>query len=701
MIGYLMTATELRPIADLTAPGAGFVPAAIPDKSRESLLATLYDAMPGMVIICRVADLKVACCNRAAAARLSPDGQADMHKLTLREIVGVSSLRCLDAEIFPQTLVRGSWTGECKLRDAWGGEFQVELTCSVNKAGRGPAEYFCMHAAERTHANVSDEERFTDRQFLHALLAHVPNSIYFKDTASRFLRMSHAQAKKFGLDDPAHAIGKTDFDYFTPEHAATAYADEQQILRTGEAIIDREERETWADGHVSWVSTTKLPLRDASGKLLGTFGISHDITARKEAEAESRSKTARLEAQVDASLDGILLVDTRGKKILQNRRFAELMKLPPKIVEESDDEQTLRFVRNTAKYPDAFVEKVAYLYAHPNETSRDEVEFKDGTILDRYSAPVIGKDGTHYGRIWTFRDVTESKRAAQDHRQMELQLALAQKMESIGRLAAGVAHEINTPTQFIADNTHFLTEAFARIEGVRARYRALLTIAAKEPACLEAVQTVEAAEAEAELDYLSTEIPRCLLQSGEGLTRVARIVRSLKEFAHPNSPDLTPADLNRTIETSVIVSRHEWKYVAKLSTELDAELPLVPCVVDEFNQVILNLVINAAHAIEEATKSRGGGQGHITVRTRHAPPWAIVEVEDNGSGMTPEVRSRIFEPFFTTKAVGKGTGQGLAIVHTIVVKHHRGDIDVETEAGRGTKFILRLPLTSPQTPGPS
>ena len=179
----------------------------------------------------------------------------------------------------------------------------------------------------------------------------------------------------------------------------------------------------------------------------------------------------------------------------------------------------------------------------------------------------------------------------------------------------------------------------------------------------------------------------------EGLNRVASIVHSLKEFAHPKSPELTPVDLNRIIETSLIVSRHEWKYVAEVVTELAPDLPPVPCVADEFNQVILNLVINAAHAIGDALKARGGDRGKIFVRTRHEAPWAIVEVEDTGTGIPDEVRDRVFEPFFTTKAVGKGTGQGLAIVHAVVVKHHHGTIDLTTKPGRGTTFTIRLPLT--------
>lgn len=518
-----------------------------------------------MAALYRVPGLEAVYLNPAARERFNLAERAEVSQLTLRDSIGLSSQQKFEAEILPQARVLGRWTGECELRDLLGGEFAVDAVFKVLML-RGE-EFLALYAHERVPITEVNGTRFTDRQLLRALLDYAPDHVYFKDAASRFLRISRAMAERFKLDDPALAIGKTDFDFFSAEHASAAYADEQRILRTGEPVIDQEEMETWEGGRITWVATTKLPLYGADGNLIGTFGVSRDITARKQAEL------------------------IKGE--------------------------------------------------------------------------------------------------------MAAQLQLAQKMESIGRLAAGVAHEINTPTQFIADNTHFLTDAFARYDAVIARYRVLREVAVKHPDCAGSVEAVTAAEQEAEVEYLQGEIPRCLQQTLDGLARVARIVCSLKEFAHPNSPDLVPADLNRAIETSLVVSRHEWKYVAEVVTELDSALPHVPCVVDEFNQVMLNIVINAAHAIGDALKLRGGERGTITVRTRSEASWAVVEIEDSGTGMPPEVRDRIFEPFFTTKPAGKGTGQGLAIVHTVIVKHHHGLIDVFTEPGHGTKFVIKLPLEPP------
>jgi signal transduction histidine kinase len=215
------------------------------------------------------------------------------------------------------------------------------------------------------------------------------------------------------------------------------------------------------------------------------------------------------------------------------------------------------------------------------------------------------------------------------------------------------------------------------------------------------VAQVAGVEAAAEVDYHLTEIPRTLAQSLEGLGRIARIVRSLKEFSHPQNADRTLADLNHAIETAVAVSRHEWKYVADVVTDFDPQLPAVPCVVDAFNQVMLNLVINAAHAIGTVLKEKGGTKGTITIRTRHEGAAAVIEVQDTGTGIAPEHHRRIFEPFFTTKEVGKGTGQGLAIVHTVIVKQHGGELNFTTELGKGTIFRLSLPLTPPAGPAPA
>jgi PAS domain S-box-containing protein len=279
-------------------------------------------------------------------------------------------------------------------------------------------------------------------------------------------------------------------------------------------------------------------------------------------------------------------------------------------------------------------------------------------------------------------DVTRQKR-------LEFELHQAQKLEAVGRLAAGVAHEINTPIQFVTDSVHFLRDATADLIRV---VEALQTVrrAVAQKTALEAAMS-EAAEAEsaAELPYLFENMPKALERSLEGLGRVTTIVRSMKVFAHPDSKEMTTVDLNQAIESTLTIARSEYKYVAELETDF-GELPAVSCHAGEVNQAFLNIVVNAAHAIGDVV--RGTDQkGRIVVRTRCDRDHVVISIADTGGGIPENARERIFDPFFTTKEVGKGTGQGLAISRS-VVDRHGGELTFETEMGKGTTFTIRLPV---------
>jgi len=278
-----------------------------------------------------------------------------------------------------------------------------------------------------------------------------------------------------------------------------------------------------------------------------------------------------------------------------------------------------------------------------------------------------------------------------NHRlRMEIELRQAQKLEAVGRLAAGIAHEINTPTQFANDSIHFVRNSMGDLRGLIQRYRDICQALARGERTAEAMDDVAEAEAAADLPYLMAEIPGALDRAIEGLVRVSTIVRSMKEFAHPGKSEIAPVDLNHAISTTLTVARNEYKYVAELETCL-GDLPPVPCCAGEFNQAILNIVINAAHAVGEVVGSTGA-KGRITVRTEREGDFALVSVSDTGAGIPPAIRDRIFDPFFTTKEVGRGTGQGLPIARSVVVDKHGGQITFESEVGKGTTFFVRLPL---------
>jgi signal transduction histidine kinase len=291
-------------------------------------------------------------------------------------------------------------------------------------------------------------------------------------------------------------------------------------------------------------------------------------------------------------------------------------------------------------------------------------------------------------------EIAERKSVEHERQIMEVQLRQSQKLEAIGQLASGIAHEINTPTQYIGDNTRFLKDSFEIIAKLLHSHEDLLKAARTNSLTPEIVVQAEQILAGSDLNYLLAEIPPAINQTLEGIDRVSRIVKAMKEFSHPGGKDKTPSNLNKAVECTVMVAKNEWKYVADLTLDLDPDLPLVPCHLGEFNQCILSLVVNASHAIADVVKQKPGAKGLITVRTRRDDNHVEIRVNDTGTGIPEAVRPKIFEPFFTTKEVGKGTGQGLSILYTNIVKKHGGSVRFETETGKGTSFILRLPTAA-------
>jgi len=656
--------------------------------------------------------------------------------------------------------------------------------------------------------------------------------------------------------------------------------------------------------------------------------LNDQIRERKIVEDKLRSETAFLQAQTEATVDGILVVDEAGRVILRNQRFNEIFRLPPQIIATDDDRRALAYVVNKAADPAQFLAKVKYLYRHPDEISRDEIQFKDGMTLDRYSAPVIGKE-QYYGRIWVFRDITERKRDEQTVQRLSLALeqspvsvaivgrnaeivyvnkmflftalkktdpkdlenlrgkALpevinfgelahpqahngksniysairngqpyhtmkdvqrlsdgthfaaeywshplhqsgklmgaivmlldisdrrraeeaqnrseqlfrliaensadliavvdpngnriynnpayqrilgftptelkqtisfeqihpddrelvkraaedairtgigkileyrmrrkdgsyvsleshggfvrnsqggieaqiisarditgrkrateAEKLTAIGQLAAGIAHEINTPVQYLTDNVSFLQSSWPKIEE---------TIFPAVDAPLRREKTSTSREQD-DLAFLRTEVPTAIAQSLEGIRRISKIVGAMRKFSHHGAGEQELVDINEALDATLIVAHNQVKHTADVHTDYQPDLPRVLCSPDEMNQVFLNLIVNAIHAMRSLAKQTPPVRGQLGIRTRLTDGMAQIEVRDNGSGIPEHIRSRVFEPFFTTKDVGEGTGQGLAICQDIVVSKHHGKIWFETETGKGTTFLVQLPL---------
>lgn len=562
------------------------------------------------------------------------------------------------------------------------------------------------------------------------------------------------------------------------------------------------------DGTRVSVSLTLSPIRDATGKVAGVATIGHDITERRRAQEELLFKTMLLETESETTIDGTLVVDRDGRRVQSNRRFAEMFDLPASLLNQNDDRLLLSHFCPLMQDPAGFLQRIQYLNAHESETGRDQVLFKDGRCIDRYSAPLVDASGKYYGRIWYFRDITDRENAehalreseeryrelfenaseiifttdpegrftslnlagqqvlgysqedaaavdiwgitapeyrdtlkqnltqmiagntditseievsARDGRRIrlevkprlirhgekpigvqamarditgrdaaEIELRQAQKLESVGRLASGIAHEINTPIQFIGDNAHFLGTSFASLKRLLGKLCDLHHAASSGAVSAELLSEVERVEEESDCAYLIEEIPRAIAQTVEGVDRVGTLVRAMKEFAHPETKEMVAADLNKALQSTVTVARNEWKYVAEVETHF-ADLPLVVCNIGDLNQVFLNLLVNAAHAIGDVVK--GDKKGRITLGTEAEGDQVHISIADTGAGIPESIRTKIFDPFFTTKEVGRGTGQGLAIARSVVVDRHNGTLTYESEVGKGTTFHIRLPVT--------
>lgn len=670
-----------------------------------------------------------------------------------------------------------------------------------------------MSASRRSALNAAQDAVATleqNKEKFRRILANLPDVSWTIDQNRRVVYISPKIADMLGYtsEEVCAGDGKLLGINVHPDDAARVAAAWADFFATPRAF-DVEYRIRSKGGGWIWIhNRTKETYRER-GKLYAD-GLLSDINARKQAEFELRSKTAFLEAQVNSTNEGILVVDENNRLLILNRRFAAIFTVPQELLGNPAEAPLLEHGLSMVKNPEAFLAKVNHLYSHREETCEDEVELKDGTILDRYSAPVRDESGKYYGRIWSFRDVTERRRNEAalrqlsaaveqspasimitdpsgsisyvnrkfsectgysfeevrgktpgilnsghspremyatlwqtirqgkewrgefcnrrkngelfwesaavspifdqngaianflgvkeditERRKLEAELRQAQKLEGVGQLAAGIAHEINTPTQFVTDNITFFQDSWAAVSQLIEKYRTV-NRDYLEKASPSMAEELRAVEAKLDLDFIFEEIPHAIAQSLDGARRVANIVRAMKEFSHPDSADKAGTDLNKAIESTITVARNEWKYIADVTTEFEAALPPVVCYAGEVNQVILNLIVNAAHAIKD--KVRGSEKGTITIRSRNRGRFAEISVADTGTGIPEEIQSRIYEPFFTTKEVGKGTGQGLALAYSVVVKKHQGKLWFETERGKGTTFFVQLPIESADTP---
>lgn len=459
-----------------------------------------------------------------------------------------------------------------------------------------------------------------------------------------------------------------------PDDLPRSLAVAQQFSRGLADTLEFEKRYIHKHGHSIWVRVRISQVKDTSGRPSHYITQIEDISERKLAEDLLRASEESYRDLFENASDLVYTFDLQ-------LRITSLNRLAEKITGYSRDEAVGMSLGQLmpAEQWDRVRSLVDGIAAgQPPAQFEVDLQTKEGRRVTLEVNPrLILREGAPFGIQAMARDITGRDVA-------EVELRQAQKLESVGRLAAGIAHEMNTPMQFVGDNVRFLQDSFRTLEELLTRIRVYCESHGSGLAA-------EYQRLEEELDtaYLLREIPEALAQTQEGVERVITIVRAMKEFAHPESRGMVRVDVNKALLNTLTVARNELKYVANVETDF-AELPMVVCSASDLNQVFLNLLVNAAHAIADVVQ-QSGQKGTIRVHTETQGQQVLITIADTGIGIPGNIRDRIFDPFFTTKEVGRGTGQGLAIARS-VVDRHKGTLTFESEVGRGTTFFLRLPV---------
>jgi PAS domain S-box-containing protein len=534
----------------------------------------------------------------------------------------------------------------------------------------------------------AEEALRASQQILEGIMNAIPVRVFWKNTDLAYMGCNAAFAHDAGLADQNDIIGKSDYQLGWRDQADAYRNDDRQVMESGQSRLLIEESQTTPEGKTITLLTNKLPLRGQDDEICGVLGTYMDITEHKRTEEELQKRNDFIEKLLENSPIGFAVhtIDD-GRAVFVSQNFENIYGVQPNSIHSIDDyfeqafsdpdhRRTMR-ERMSADVASGEIERMRWENV-PITTASGEFRFITAIYIPLFDQNLM---------ISTVQDVT-------DQQNMQAQLAQAQKLESIGQLAAGIAHEINTPTQFVADNTRFLKDGMASLSRVIGRYSEALAGLAGSDAGLTASEQMRSVLEDEDMDYLAEQIPLAIDQSLDGLSRIAAIVGAMKDFSHPDSDTATLADLNAAIQSTVGVSRNEWKYVANLELHLDDSLPMVQCYIGKLNQAILNLIINAVHAIADANQGTER-IGTITISTLRTENGTVeITVADDGTGIPEAARARVFDPFFTTKDVGKGTGQGLAIVHSVITMLHQGKVSFTTQLGVGTAFLIVLPTTS-------
>ncbi|MDD4626282.1 MAG: PAS domain S-box protein [Syntrophomonas sp.] len=530
-------------------------------------------------------------------------------------------------------------------------------------------------------------------KLLASIFDSLPDAVLVIDINQKIIAWNRALAKMTGIT-AAQMLGKSNYEYSLPFYGTRRpllidYVLKPEMNISHKYLVLGQENDAMVCENIIHIKGQEdlylwaraALLYDQNGELMGAIESIRNITKRRQVEKALAAGKERL-AQILGSIShGVITTDNNGVITFINteaERFFEwkneyaqgksLLEVVPLIEGYNHLNRSLFLTRNQKQQP---------------VDIRIINNLGQISLLSTTVTHIQGENGNDHGMVFVFRDVTELRKA-------ESQLALSQKLESIGQLAAGIAHEINNPMQYIGDNLSFLNEAFANIFSILDQVKALASSEDIASSILDLVKHLE--KSQRELDFLQKEIPQAIQQSLEGVIGVSDIVTALRNFAHPGSGEKQITNINNAIMGTVSIAKNEWKHLADLELNLDNGLPAIRMVVNQINQVLLNMIVNASHSIQDAIEKGLYLKGKITISSQKNESYVEILISDNGMGIPAAITNKIFDPFFTTKEVGKGTGQGLAISHDIIVNKHNGSIELESEVGQGTTFYIRLPI---------
>ena len=542
------------------------------------------------------------------------------------------------------------------------------------------------YAIERARAEAVIEQ---EQHFMRILLDNIPDRIYFKDKESRFIRTNKALGELHHLENSDDLLGQTDFDLFSDEHARPAFEDEQEVMRTGEPIVGKIEKESLADGRIGWCTTTKMPLRNPQGEIIGTFGISRDITELKRMEDALATDRNLLRNVIDNLPDRVLLKDAEGHYLLTNAAQARFLGTTDPLATVG---KTLKdymtdpvFIAEVAKQDEEILRT-----GIPLVNYEEDIPLPDGSTkcYSLSKVPLLDDHGATLGLICIGRDITEQKlakeqlvkanenlniavtdlkNAHEELRSVQLQLIEAEKMKSIGRLAAGVAHEVKNPLAIIDMGVAYLTQQNFPED---------------------------------------SNVPLILNEISEAVKRADSVIRGLLDFSAPKQLEVCEEDLNSVLDHSLMLVRGEMtgKFHYEVVREFEVNLPLLHIDRMKMGQVFVNIFINAIHAMPEGgtltvrtyTKQLTGVGDNVGVNLMESfhvgSTLVVAEVDDNGSGISEDKLNKVFDPFFTTKPTGKGTGLGLSVTRSII-DLHGGIIEIRNRPEGGARVTVMLERT--------